>query len=445
MSAIEGVVSETSNMLKRKKEDGVGEGLEAAIKRVALEDEVKDSESVVIDEVSVSDDSVVSQAEQEIEEKFPEDNVHLRMLCSVKEASLVVGPKGESISKIKKDTSTRINVSENIRGVPERIIYVRGACDNVANAYLNIAKAIRKNEGIIFQGPEEDEKDREEGSQSKSSDELVTIHLLISHHLIGYIIGKHGSRLKEIEQTSSCKLYASPDQLFSSNDRILTITGFPDAIQKATRCIGQTILDCHESTSKKRAIFYQPSIGYSALSNSSSYYGYNNQSQRFYQFNKYNSYRSRRAPRSPPVMMIPTPVQPIQVTNQTLKQPVYTAETVANATSFTPNFVLPNVRIVNTIISQSGNNQDSQLMSVQREIYINEEFVGNIIGREGRNINSIKETTGCSIFIDDPVEGSYERKLVIKGTQMGSQAAIMLISNKIEMDRMNSKRRNNSK
>lgn len=110
-------------------------------------------------------------------------------------------------------------------------------------------------------------------------------------------------------------------------------------------------------------------------------------------------------------MMIPTPVQPIQVTNQTLKQPVYTAETVANATSFTPNFVLPNVRIVNTIISQSGNNQDSQLMSVQREIYINEEFVGNIIGREGRNINSIKETTGCSIFIDDPVEGSYERKL----------------------------------
>ena len=111
---------------------------------------------------------------------------------------------------------------------------------------------------------------------------------------------------------------------------------------------------------------------------------------------------------------------------------VYTPETVANAMSFVPNYTIPNVHIVERPFTAQP------MAIVQQEIYIDENYVGNIIGREGRHINSIKRTTGCSIYIDPPVEGSRERKLTIKGTAMGSQAAIMLISNKIELDRANS-------
>lgn len=78
-----------------------------------------------------------------------------------------------------------------------------------------------------------------------------------------------------------------------------------------------------------------------------------------------------------------------------------------------------------------------QISLIQQEVYIDDNYVGNVIGKGGKHINSIKETTGCSIQIDDHVEGCSERKILIRGTPIGSQTAILLINNKIEMDRRN--------
>lgn len=428
------------NVLKRKKEDCAEEQLEAEIKRVALEDDTEapqlklETEAHAEDGIELNGEEGQDLLTHDNREVNSDDStsrhVHLRMLCLVKQASMVVGHKGETISNIKNATSTRINVSDNIRGVPERVIYVRGSCDNVAKAFGMMVRSITETN-------EEINPDRNSIS--------TTVNLLVSHHLMGCVIGKHGSRLREIEELSAARLSASPQQLLMSNDRILSITGVADAIHIATFYIGQTIMNCKEGFRTKKAIFYQPNPMYSVLMNGISLTGFSHQKHhQYHPTDKYTSNRNnKRMPRSTTMTLAPVnQTSPVPV-HATSPQPnnlpvIYTAANAANATSFTPNFMIPNVRMIDSPISTPA----TQTMSiVEQKIYIDENFVGNIIGRDGKHINSIKEATGCSIFIDDPVSGASERKLTVKGTSMGSQAAIMLISNKIEIDRINRERK----
>lgn len=428
MASTDGNGTMSPNLLKRKKEDCAEEQLEAEIKRVALDDDTELPAVGNEDQRMNGDHSSPQDGEEEHlgshESIDGMDNssrhVHLRMLCLVKQASMIVGHKGENISKIKAVTSTRINVSDNVRGVPERVVYVRGSCENVAKAFGMIVRSINDRHG-------------EEDYDGNSI--MSTINLLISHHLMGCIIGKHGSRLREIEELSAARLSASPQQLIMSNDRILSITGVADAIHIATFYIGQTIMKCKEAFKSKKAIFYQPSPVYSVLVNGASHGGYSHQKHHQYHPNdKYtNSRAGKRVVR--PAMMATTPTaQPLPQENNG-SQVTYTAAAAANATSFTPSFTIPNVRIIDEPAPPA-----QTMAIIEQEVYIDENYVGNIIGKEGKHINSIKEATGCSIYIADPVEGSLERRLTVKGTSMGSQAAIMLISNKIEIDRANKER-----
>lgn len=476
----------------KRKSDNVAEEqhLEAAIKRVALdEDELSKDSTTVVDEAQNLQESADLPAVPETSVTITEDNVNLRMLCLVRDASLIVGPKGETISKVKSETDTRINVSENIRGVPERVVYFRGTCENVAKAFGKVARILSgaslpnssssslassasssSSSSSVTLGDEEpanadvdadEEKvtEKEQVAEPVSEDKdiantiPITIHLLIPHHLMGYIIGKHGSRLKEIEELSAAKLSASPYQLLPSNDRILKVTGVADALHIATFYVAQTMTNFKDNLRNKKTIFYQPGPMYSVLNKTNN--NYNHHQNNYYQNNNgsnnsINGYRSNRriSTRVPMYMMVPpNEMNGNNDNNGHQLGYVYTPEAAANATSFVPNFQIPNVRIVETSTtispsSSSYNLQSSQLL--QQEIYVDENFVGNIIGREGKHINSIKETTGCSIFIEGPTKGAKERKLTIKGTPMGSQAAIMLISNKIELDRNNSQRHNSN-
>lgn len=535
--------------LKRKNENGVEEqNIEVGIKRVALNDDIQSvmstcsspkqvvSGSEETEENQTSPDSIendkvnnkhtngvevfentssISEDDSNISISHHNDYVHLRMLCLVKEASVIVGPKGDTINQIKEGTFTKINVSANLRDVPERVIFVRGSCENVSKAYYSICKYLIANKNRRTHSPEgtplngsnisivSDEahvthsaavsldslpsstssKQYSQESLTESLQEVdddhsnITINILIPHYLMGYIIGKNGSKLKEIEEASTVRLQASPHQLLPSTDRILRVTGSPNAIRIASLGITHIINSHKDKLRNKKTIFYQPGPLYSVLgkiqfstqprgsvsipsssSSSSLQYPMPQPPQPPIGAVRYrngsNSMDSnytnpnRRSPRLPMVMLIPqvdpqtgvaTMLPPqgfLNLPNAVDSNIVYTAETAANATTFVPNMTLPNVRIVDsTALIQP-------MAIVKQEVYIDENFVGNVIGKEGKHINSIKDTTGCSVVIDEPVEGAKERKLTIEGTHMGAQATIMLISNKIEMDKFNQNMQN---
>lgn len=416
MSSTEAAIP--GNNLKRKNEAaGEEPELEAAIKRVALEEEGEEKE-----DRSGSSEPETSVAVPKVTE------VTLRMLCLVREASAVVGPKGETISRLKAESGARINVSENARGVPERVIYVRGTCENVAKAFGQISR--------VLAGEQKD--------SESSETTIIAVHLLIPHHLMGYVIGKHGSQLKNIESKSNAELAASPYQLLPSNDRILRVLGVPDAIHIATYYIGQVLLTFSESLQQnqrgRKTVFYQPGPAHAVLVSGTgkpSIFQMNNApaSPQDSLPRMPNGYKARR--------QLPRPTSNGSVNGSHSSSgsdsgdgaaPVYTAEAAANARSFIPEFQIPNVRVATTKTPDRNDTKTHNNATLQ-EVYIEERFVGNVIGREGKHINSIKESTGCAIYIDGPSPGATERRMTIRGTLMGSQAAILLISNKIDRDR----------
>ncbi|KAM3159725.1 PBP2-like protein [Lachancea thermotolerans] len=369
-------LTNSPNVLKRKKEDCQEELLEAEIKRVALDD---------------------TEETNDPGNEINKDYIHLRMLCLVKQASMIVGPGGEKISRMKEETNTRINVSDNIRGVPERVIFIRGRCEDVAKVFGMVVRAING------------ETDGESSEQSAT----LTLNILIPHHMMGCVIGRQGSRLREIEELSAAKLMAGPQTLPMSNDRILCVSGVADAIHIATYYVGQTILNHKATFASKKCIFYLPSLLHSVLVNS---YGVSLQHQQQHQYRPGENGKKRlhRYSASPDFG--------------------YAYPGVPSA----PHMAVHNVRVADTLAAATiPPALAPQLSLIQQEVYIDDNYVGNVIGKGGKHINSIKETTGCSIQIDDHVEGCSERKILIRGTPIGSQTAILLINNKIEMDRRN--------
>lgn len=463
--------------------------------------------------VHISDNTLsMSGDDSSISISHQNDYVHVRMLCLVKDASVIVGPKGDTINQIKQTTSTKINVSANLRDVPERVIFVRGTCENVSRAYYTICKYLIASKNKNTQSPDQtplngsnlsivsqevhppnsaavslesipnstrsrdDSKENLTESYQDGGDEntTITINILIPHYLMGYIIGKNGSKLKEIEEESTVRLQASPHQLLPSTDRILRVTGSPNAIRIASLGIANIINSHKDKLRNKKTVFYQPGPIYSVLgkiqfstqprgsvsmpipsSTAALQYPLSQPPQPSVGAIRYrngstsmevnHTMPNRRSPRMPMAMLVP-PVDPrtgasimlppqgfLKLPNAVDSDVVYTAETAANATTFVPNMTLPNVRVEDNVTSIQP------MAIVKQVVYIDENFVGNVIGKEGKHINSIKDTTGCSVVIDDPVEAATERKLTIEGTYMGAQAAIMLISNKIEMDKFNQK------
>ncbi|SCU81280.1 LAFA_0C03796g1_1 [Lachancea sp. 'fantastica'] len=432
-------LGQSSNLLKRKKEDCAEEFLEAEIKRVALNDDVDDKkdqdgefpEENVERNGSVMDLKIdndgIRQGEQQLDpqgrshssqqdsnialendqESDIKDYIHLRMLCLVKQASMIVGPGGEKISKMKAETNTRINVSDNIRGVPERVIFIRGRCEDVAKVFGLIVRAVNG---------------EKEGESTQVSTPL-TLNILVPHHMMGCVIGRQGSRLREIEDLSAATLMAGPQTLPMSNDRILCITGVADAIHIATYYVGQTILNHKSSFALKKCIFYLPSALHSVIVNK---YGVSmqQQHQQHHQYRPMENGKKRfhriASVSSPPEF--PYGYNPV----------------TPHSANFTPVVSVDHVRLSDAVSAAPIMPELTPRLSlIQHEVYIDNSYVGNVIGKGGKNINSIKESTGCSIIIDDPVSGCSERKILIRGTPTGNQTAILLINNKIEIDKRN--------
>lgn len=84
----------------------------------------------------------------------------------------------------------------------------------------------------------------------------TTIRLLISHNLMGTVIGRQGAKIKHIQDTSGVRMIASKTLLPQSTERVVEVRGTVEGIHVAVLEIGQCLID-----DKERAygtILYNP-------------------------------------------------------------------------------------------------------------------------------------------------------------------------------------------
>ncbi|KFP04892.1 Poly(rC)-binding protein 4, partial [Calypte anna] len=140
----------------------------------------------------------------------------LRMLMHGKEIGSIIGKKGETVKRIREQSSARITISEG--SCPERITTITGSTDAVFRAVSMIAFKLEE---------------------------------------CGSLIGKAGAKIREIRESTGAQVQVAGDLLPNSTERAVTVSGVPDTIIQCVRQICAVIL---ESPPKGATIPYHPGL-----------------------------------------------------------------------------------------------------------------------------------------------------------------------------------------
>ncbi|KAI0700003.1 hypothetical protein BC835DRAFT_1329534 [Cytidiella melzeri] len=174
----------------------------------------------------------------------PAANIHMRCLIVTQDASIIIGKGGTHVNEIREKSGARVMVSESIPGNPERILNVSGPLDAVSKAFGLIVRRIN---------------DEPFDKPSVPGSRAVTIKFMIPNSRMGSVIGKGGTKIKEIQDASGARLNASEGMLPGSTERVLSVSGVADAIHIATYYIGNILIEANERMPSSSNSSYRPS------------------------------------------------------------------------------------------------------------------------------------------------------------------------------------------
>ncbi|CEI90647.1 Putative KH domain-containing protein [Rhizopus microsporus] len=351
-----------------------------------------------------SEDSPKSKS-PDIKSKSSQSNIiSLRSLVSMKDAGLIIGRGGKNVSKIRESSMARVNVSDIIPSAVERILTVIGP------AYALVAEKIIEESALA------------EENQSVPPQQDITIKILILSNRMGCIIGKSGSVIKSIQESSGARVTAAEEPLPLSSERVLSIHGTPQMIEQAVKRVGDILIE--QTTQPTGYTLYKPIPGgaqsYSSHSSSSS--------QRSTSRRPHDNNMNSAAAVAMMGYAGMLPVNGMSVNG--LYYPSNYPGTSNGRQSDYPLPIMPGLSGIGM-----GNMPGFMPHTTQsQQIYIPNEMVGCIIGRNGMKINEIRQTSGSHIKIADPRDDSRERLITITGTPESNQIALYLLYSRLEAE-----------
>eukprot|EP00074_Homo_sapiens_P111308 XP_024307869.1 poly(rC)-binding protein 3 isoform X13 [Homo sapiens] len=310
----------------------------------------------------------------------------IRLLMHGKEVGSIIGKKGETVKKMREESGARINISEG--NCPERIVTITGPTDAIFKAFAMIAYKFE--EDII----------NSMSNSPATSKPPVTLRLVVPASQCGSLIGKGGSKIKEIRESTGAQVQVAGDMLPNSTERAVTISGTPDAI---IQCVKQICVVMLESPPKGATIPYRPKPASTPVIFAGGQ-AYTIQGQ--YAIPHPDLTKLHQ------LAMQQTPFPPLGQTNPAFpgeKLPLHSSEEAQN------------------LMGQSSG-LDASPPASTHELTIPNDLIGCIIGRQGTKINEIRQMSGAQIKIANATEGSSERQITITGTPANISLAQYLIN-----------------
>ncbi|XP_049442292.1 poly(rC)-binding protein 4 isoform X2 [Epinephelus fuscoguttatus] len=238
----------------------------------------------------------------------------------------------------------------------------------------------------------------------------VTLRLVIPASQCGSLIGKGGSKIKEIRETTGAQVQVAGDLLPNSTEREVTISGSQDAIIQCVKLICTVIL---ESPPKGATIPYRPS---------------------------------------------PTPGTVLLAGNQVFEasdfgsHPLFSVAQggvdLQQTYAVQSHYGIPHSELAKlhqlsmqqqglAPISQSATQvlpggMDTNSQTTSQELLIPNDLIGSIIGRQGTKINEIRQVSGAQIKIGSQIDSTSDRHVTITGTPIAINLAQYLITSCLE-------------
>nr|XP_045005634.1 poly(rC)-binding protein 3 isoform X4 [Jaculus jaculus] len=314
----------------------------------------------------------------------------IRLLMHGKEVGSIIGKKGETVKKMREESGARINISEG--NCPERIVTITGPTDAIFKAFAMIAYKFE--EDII----------NSMSNSPATSKPPVTLRLVVPASQCGSLIGKGGSKIKEIRESTGAQVQVAGDMLPNSTERAVTISGTPDAI---IQCVKQICVVMLESPPKGATIPYRPK------------------------------------PASTPVIFAGGQVRADPLAASTANLSLLLQHPPLPAYTIQGQYAIPHpdqltklhqLAMQQTPFPPLGQTNpafpglDASAPASTHELTIPNDLIGCIIGRQGTKINEIRQMSGAQIKIANATEGSSERQITITGTPANISLAQYLIN-----------------
>nr|XP_021137847.1 poly(rC)-binding protein 3 isoform X3 [Columba livia] len=300
----------------------------------------------------------------------------IRLLMHGKEVGSIIGKKGETVKKMREESGARINISEG--SCPERIVTITGPTDAIFKAFSMIALKFEEDINASMT------------NSTVTSKPPVTLRLVVPASQCGSLIGKGGSKIKEIRESTGAQVQVAGDMLPNSTERAVTISGTPDAI---IQCVKQICVVMLESPPKGATIPYRPKPASAPI---------------IFAGGQAFTIQGQYAIPHPDV----SPAHLTKLHQLAMQHPPFTP-----LGQTTPGF--PGL--------------DATTPTSSHELTIPNDLIGCIIGRQGSKINEIRQMSGAQIKIANATEGSAERQVTITGSPANISLAQYLINASLEM------------
>ncbi|GFW07710.1 poly(rC)-binding protein 3 [Trichonephila clavipes] len=278
-------------------------------------------------------------------------------------------------------SGAKINISDG--SSPERIVTVTGCTESILKAFA-----------LVTQKFEDDLQASVTGTNVPKPP--VTLRLIVPASQCGSLIGKGGSKIKDIREATGASIQVASDMLPNSTERAVTLSGTADAI---TRCIYQICCVMMESPPKGATIPYRPKQTVLPL-----------------------LFSSGQAYALPGQYAVPHPdlskLQQLATLQHASTAPLLPGHTPPTPQVWASLAAANSVRNLNRALSPTSTS----------EMSISNDLIGCIIGKGGTKINEIRQMSGAIIKVSNTEEGSKERTITITGTPAAVNYAQYLIN-----------------
>ncbi|XP_023246769.1 poly(rC)-binding protein 3 [Copidosoma floridanum] len=332
----------------------------------------------------------------------PSVTLTIRLIMQGKEVGSIIGKKGEIVKRFREESGAKINISDG--SCPERIVTVTGPTNSIFKAFTLICK---KFEEWCSQFHE-----IQTGAGGNVPRPPITLRLIVPASQCGSLIGKGGSKIKEIREVTGASIQVASEMLPNSTERAVTISGTSEAI---TQCIYHICCVMLESPPKGATIPYRPKPqvgGPVILAGGQAFTIQGN-----YAVPAHSDVSTVMPMSAAPA--VGTAPHPPSLNGQTL----HTSALAALAGS--------QLRTNNTNRQQPAANNQTHEMTVPNEL------IGCIIGKGGTKIAEIRQISGAMIRISNCEEregGPTDRTITITGNPDSVALAQYLINMRISLE-----------
>jgi len=324
-------------------------------------------------------------------ENTPNVTLTIRLIMQGKEVGSIIGKKGDIVKRFREESGAKINISDGT--CPERIVTVTGNTESIFKAFTLICNKFDEDLNNLI-------------SPGTVPRPPITFRLVVPASQCGSLIGKGGSKIKEIREVTGASVQVASEMLPNSTERAVTISGGSEAV---IQCIYHICVIMSESPPKGVTVPYTPlkAVTVAGLSNVGNL---------------------------PAIFPTSQAILPNQTISQAQLTKVGLPVNVVNGVNPLSNGMINPTALA--LLTGQARSQAAQQQT--HEMTVPNELIGCIIGKGGSKVAEIRQLSGAMIRIsnceDRDAPANLDRTITITGNAESVALAQYLINMRISME-----------